>query len=251
MQQEPKCTLTNEEPIEKVKEWNISLAKSGGKAWTLQIPANVNEDPDLLIGELITRFKALLKPGAQSAGTWVKASERLPPNDMADDFPKKYITRCKDDGWRGQALVYSLNYEEIKMANTQYDYTEWLHEAALPDNKDREEQAEWEFIQILKENYEAAKRSDEYHFEGKTKKEAVVETYEDLFEIIKGLPLKRQKVDFSFVNNNKEREESFADWLDQQRNDGTGFWCDNKIWLKENAFKKMYEKWQQSLTNKP
>lgn len=86
---------------------------------------------------------------------------------------------------------------------------------ALPDNKDREEQAEWEFVQILKENYEAAKRSDEYHFAGNTKKEAVVETYEDLFEIIKGLPLKRQKVDFSFVNNNKEQSPNNKPWQKQ------------------------------------
>jgi hypothetical protein len=160
MQQEHKCDLNNEELIEKVKEWNINLAKSGGKAWTLQIPANVNEDPDLLIGELITRFKAMLKPAGKSAGVWVKAS-RLPPNDMADDFPKKYITRCMDDGRRGQAIVDSLNYEEIKMANTQYDYTEWLDESqpTLPDKEREIAFHKW----VIKNEYEINNRAQIIH----------------------------------------------------------------------------------------
>lgn len=51
--------LTNKELIEKVSEWNRRLCKSGGKDWTLTVPADVRKDPDLLIQELCNRFEKL------------------------------------------------------------------------------------------------------------------------------------------------------------------------------------------------
>lgn len=54
-----KCTLTDQELIDKCDAWITSLAKSGGDTWTLSIPVDFNKDPDMLFCELITRFKAL------------------------------------------------------------------------------------------------------------------------------------------------------------------------------------------------
>lgn len=51
------CTLSDAELTDKVAEWANKLCKTGGKAWTLQVPVNFNEDPDMLIVELIKRFK--------------------------------------------------------------------------------------------------------------------------------------------------------------------------------------------------
>lgn len=52
-----KCDLSNEELTTMCRQWVSKLCETGGKAWTLEIPANYNKDPDLLICELIDRFK--------------------------------------------------------------------------------------------------------------------------------------------------------------------------------------------------
>lgn len=52
-----KCDLSNEELTTMCRQWVSKLCETGGKAWTLEIPVNYNKDPDLLICELIDRFK--------------------------------------------------------------------------------------------------------------------------------------------------------------------------------------------------
>ena len=60
-----KCSLSDIELIKKVSEWNTKLCDSGGKKWALQVPPNVNEDPDLLIQELCLRFQSLKQDNEQ------------------------------------------------------------------------------------------------------------------------------------------------------------------------------------------
>lgn len=55
------CTLTNSELIVKAECWIDDLIKSGGKAFTMQVPARPNADTDLILSETVERFKALLK----------------------------------------------------------------------------------------------------------------------------------------------------------------------------------------------
>ncbi|NJO70085.1 MAG: hypothetical protein HC830_13100, partial [Bacteroidetes bacterium] len=57
----PRCTLTDEQLLEKCREWINKLCNIGGRAWVLHIPARLNEDPDLLWGELTWRFKKMLR----------------------------------------------------------------------------------------------------------------------------------------------------------------------------------------------
>ena len=54
------CTLTDLELIDACLEWNSKLAKSGGKAWCLQVPVHFDKDPDILFNEIIKRFKQTL-----------------------------------------------------------------------------------------------------------------------------------------------------------------------------------------------
>ncbi len=56
------CTLTDAELVEKVKDLNNRLIRTGGRDWTLHIPARPNSDPDLLIAEICERFKNKLLP---------------------------------------------------------------------------------------------------------------------------------------------------------------------------------------------
>jgi len=56
-QDRSKCRLTNEELIAKVRRINSELCKTGGRSWCLRIPADPNNDPDLLIEELCERLE--------------------------------------------------------------------------------------------------------------------------------------------------------------------------------------------------
>jgi len=54
---ENKVTLSDIELIEAVNLWVSKLNKTGGSAWKLSVPVNFNEDPDMLITELVNRYK--------------------------------------------------------------------------------------------------------------------------------------------------------------------------------------------------
>lgn len=57
-----KCDLSNEELIEKIDQHvdGMYIGPKAGKIPTRNIPARPNEDFDLLIGELLIRFKELI-----------------------------------------------------------------------------------------------------------------------------------------------------------------------------------------------
>jgi hypothetical protein len=50
------CTLTDGELSAKAQYWIDRLIKSGGKDFTMQVPARPNEDTDLILAELEQRF---------------------------------------------------------------------------------------------------------------------------------------------------------------------------------------------------
>ena len=56
-----KCTLSNEELIKKIDQLTDSMydGKDAGKVPARHIPARPNEDYDLLVGELLIRFKEM------------------------------------------------------------------------------------------------------------------------------------------------------------------------------------------------
>ena len=68
------CQLSNEELIKKVRMWVDELCRTGGKGWTLQVPVNMERDPDILINELCCRFEELQPmngPGEED-GPWTE-----------------------------------------------------------------------------------------------------------------------------------------------------------------------------------
>ena len=53
----PRCTLTDSELIAKAHEWISNLCQTGGKAWCLRVPVDVNHDPDMIFSELCNRLE--------------------------------------------------------------------------------------------------------------------------------------------------------------------------------------------------
>lgn len=58
---EQKCTLTDEALITKCAEWVTRLCQTGGRAWNLHVPVDLNNDPDVLFTELSQRFEKHIK----------------------------------------------------------------------------------------------------------------------------------------------------------------------------------------------
>ena len=54
-----KCTLSNKELADKVSEGISELCKTGGKSFTMHVPARLNEDLDLIVSEMVSRFRVL------------------------------------------------------------------------------------------------------------------------------------------------------------------------------------------------
>lgn len=52
----PEVPLSDTELIAKCSDWISKLCKSGGKAWSLRVPVDFENDPDVLFSELIKRF---------------------------------------------------------------------------------------------------------------------------------------------------------------------------------------------------
>lgn len=67
MELKRECDLTDEVLIDKCYQWISDLCKTGGMAWTLRVPVDMERDPDILFTELISRYKcALAKNGSNT-----------------------------------------------------------------------------------------------------------------------------------------------------------------------------------------
>lgn len=112
----PFCTLSDAELTEKAKELIQELIDSGGKAWTLHVPARPNSDPDLIFTELNQRFKVKAQIGAR----WVKCSDRLPGHKKRVKWRDGDNPSCITDG----------NISLFEMEKPYLDGWEWLDESA-------------------------------------------------------------------------------------------------------------------------
>ncbi len=57
------CTLSDEELVMKVDKMTDGLFEGNGRLPTRHVPARLNEDYDLLVGELIKRFSKHIEEG--------------------------------------------------------------------------------------------------------------------------------------------------------------------------------------------
>ena len=55
-----KCTLDNTQLAKSAEAWIDRLINSGGKDWSLPVPANPDKDVDLILSEIVNRFKKQL-----------------------------------------------------------------------------------------------------------------------------------------------------------------------------------------------
>lgn len=78
-----RCALSDKELIEKSNDWVSKLAKSGGKAWTIRIPVDFNNDPDMLFIELGKRLESYSSEMLQKKISELEAELDLVYNDMA------------------------------------------------------------------------------------------------------------------------------------------------------------------------
>ena len=59
------CSLSDSELIEVCKAEVSEMCKTGGRSFTMRVSANLNKDTDLVLAELIERFKALITENVQ------------------------------------------------------------------------------------------------------------------------------------------------------------------------------------------
>jgi hypothetical protein len=107
------CTLTDDELLEKVDK-AVDLIYKEGEIPSRHIPAQPNNDFDLLIGELILRFfkTKTVKP---CAGNWIPF-DFMNLETRPKDYGKYLI--CRKDGkihwetWNGSGWAY--NHNEVR-----------------------------------------------------------------------------------------------------------------------------------------
>lgn len=116
--------------------------------------------------------------------------------------------------WKESAMLVMPDYQAIGKA-IGVKLGESVHDKILPwilkqkqqsVDAGKEAQAEWEFLTIIRANYEVTKRGDGSEWKGYNAKSAVLETYEDLIALIEKLPCKRVdagKETFSLDDINK------------------------------------------------
>ncbi len=73
------CTLTDEELIEKVDSLTDEMYEKG-KLHSRHIPARPNADYDLLVGELLIRFKNTLSNETKELDEMIQVSKRVVNN---------------------------------------------------------------------------------------------------------------------------------------------------------------------------
>lgn len=122
------CTLTDQELAAKADQWIDELIASGGKSFTMQVPARPNADTDLIFSELNNRFKKLITQ--QSGPVWVKANTRLPVNDG-------YYCFKANGGYMGAYLRTASNgsrwfCDSAGGTIRNWKNCEWLDESATP-----------------------------------------------------------------------------------------------------------------------
>ncbi|HOV13816.1 MAG TPA: DUF1064 domain-containing protein [Spirochaetota bacterium] len=105
-----KCTLNDQELIEKCDAWINRLCKSGGKDWSLQVPVDYNCDPDMLFVELIKRFKEKLTKHQSCKTCKYNRSDILCPE-------MKYCSEYENEG--GNMRLIKSNKNKYKVSEKQ------------------------------------------------------------------------------------------------------------------------------------
>lgn len=52
-----RCTLSDTELLSKASELIRKLAETGGRSWSLSVPVDFNNDPDMIFCEICSRYE--------------------------------------------------------------------------------------------------------------------------------------------------------------------------------------------------
>ena len=165
------CTLSDIELMEECEKWIDKLCKSGGDAWTLEVPVNMNRDPDMLFTELIRRFSKHFKitdvlrdRSPKPAGAvWVKGDYDQLYEQLKADPEKRIACYVDYDYWISDIRytcrdICSIDGEMMEFQSRGHGYgsvrfmpgdekenfiglctemnVEWLYESGTASNKD-------------------------------------------------------------------------------------------------------------------
>lgn len=86
---QPSNKISDQDLIEKCSKWVDSLCKTGGKSWSLKVPVDFNNDPDILFTELINRFQSTTANWTLSPETDNKFTVLVRDTESGDD---RYFT---------------------------------------------------------------------------------------------------------------------------------------------------------------
>lgn len=117
-----KCNLSNDELIKKVQEWVSKLASTGGNAWSLRVPVDFSEDPDVLIVEVCKRLATMDEYRSQ------------PPTGTASGgYSLEQVEKIALE-----AAKYGFNYRDISQHNGEVpegNVLQWLQNFLQPETK--------------------------------------------------------------------------------------------------------------------
>ena len=85
------CTLSDRQLTVRCEKWIKDLCQSGGRKWSLNVPPDDNNDPDLLFSELIERFRCEL----EATQTLKEKISNLNPNMCDDGYSDGYYTAIR------------------------------------------------------------------------------------------------------------------------------------------------------------
>jgi hypothetical protein len=110
------CTLSDVELMEAVDSKTDEMYQTG-KIPDRQIPARPNKDYDLLVGELVQRFRALvnIEPTVQVSDTTPAQSESLTPATNLLSLRTDFLTDCTE-----------VDNEKIIVSSTPDEVFDWF-----------------------------------------------------------------------------------------------------------------------------
>jgi hypothetical protein len=89
------CTLTDAQLIAKADQLIDELIGSGGKSWTMQVPARPNADTDLIFAEVVNRFKAI----QAKIDNYGKALKRIAKQSKIDEMDANEVDGDISEGY--------------------------------------------------------------------------------------------------------------------------------------------------------
>lgn len=137
-----KSNLTNEQLIDKVKAWVKKLCETGGSAWTLKVPVDLDNDPDVLIIELCNRFASQSPAQGEGANEIIQPDRNFPLKIWANIY-----NPIKPDSWD----LYFTENSAVRNAIGAKTHC-YIHESIMANTKPQPPSGNlWEEVDAVKE----------------------------------------------------------------------------------------------------